>query len=245
MSTNAIERPLQDPVRKKSVAAAKNMNSLLCVLQRRAMTDVLFQPQRCRFPMTILPITNTSAARMGSIRGMAKKKAGGSSTNGRESAGRRLGIKVWPNTFASTCCCSCSLNVERIGSSLGLFEANSVFTGITLIFKSLRVACCVGLCCKIIMSLYSYSLTISLVSDACRKSNVGILSAAGNILVRQRGQKFRAGENVGMGKDHTLFAKSDGMVHMTKLPTNKKRNVVHVVSSSHDNNSQPLLTLQV
>lgn len=32
---------------------------------------------------------------------MAKKKAGGSSTNGRESAGRRLGIKVWPNTFAS------------------------------------------------------------------------------------------------------------------------------------------------
>lgn len=41
-----------------------------------------------------------SHARLGSVRGMAKKKAGGSSTNGRESAGRRLGIKVWPNTFA-------------------------------------------------------------------------------------------------------------------------------------------------
>jgi Ribosomal L27 protein len=37
---------------------------------------------------------------LGGVRG-AKKKAGGSSTNGRESAGRRLGIKVWPNTFAS------------------------------------------------------------------------------------------------------------------------------------------------
>jgi Ribosomal L27 protein len=39
---------------------------------------------------------------LGGVRG-AKKKAGGSSTNGRESAGRRLGIKVWPNTFASEC----------------------------------------------------------------------------------------------------------------------------------------------
>ena len=35
---------------------------------------------------------------------------------------------------------------------------------------------------------------------------------AGNILVRQRGTKFHAGANVGMGKDHTLFAKSSGSV---------------------------------
>ncbi len=35
---------------------------------------------------------------------------------------------------------------------------------------------------------------------------------AGNILVRQRGTKFHAGENVGLGRDHTLFAKSDGRV---------------------------------
>ena len=48
--------------------------------------------------------------------------------------------------------------------------------------------------------------------------------------MRQRGQKFRAGENVGMGKDHTLFAKADGIVRMTKLATNKKRNVVHVIA---------------
>ena len=33
---------------------------------------------------------------------------------------------------------------------------------------------------------------------------------AGNIIVRQRGTKFHPGENVGMGKDHTLFALKDG-----------------------------------
>jgi len=83
---------------------------------------------------------------------MATKKAGGSSNNNRDSAGRRLGIKVWPN-------------------------------------------------------------------QPCK---------AGSILVRQRGQKFRAGQNVGMGRDHTLFAKTPGIVYYTKLPSNKKRNVVHV-----------------
>ena len=35
---------------------------------------------------------------------------------------------------------------------------------------------------------------------------------AGNIIVRQRGTKFHPGENVGCGKDHTLFAKSDGVI---------------------------------
>jgi len=35
---------------------------------------------------------------------------------------------------------------------------------------------------------------------------------AGNILIRQRGTKFRAGDNVGIGRDHTLFALSDGTV---------------------------------
>lgn len=35
---------------------------------------------------------------------------------------------------------------------------------------------------------------------------------AGNILVRQRGTHFHAGENVGVGHDHTLFAKADGSV---------------------------------
>lgn len=67
---------------------------------------------------------------------MAHKKAGGSSNNGRDSAGRRLGVK---------------------------------------------------------------------------KSG-GQAVIPGNIIIRQRGTKFYAGENVGMGKDHTLFAKADGRV---------------------------------
>ena len=67
---------------------------------------------------------------------MAHKKAGGSSRNGRDSAGRRLGLK-------------------RTG---------------------------------------------------------GEIVPAGNILVRQRGTKFHPGANVGMGRDHTLFAKVTGKV---------------------------------
>ena len=71
---------------------------------------------------------------------MAHKKAGGSSRNGRDSEGRRLGVKK-----------------------------------------------------------YGGEAVIS-----------------GNILVRQRGTKVYAGENVGMGKDHTLFALMDGVVKFTK-----------------------------
>ena len=40
---------------------------------------------------------------------------------------------------------------------------------------------------------------------------------AGNILVRQRGTRFHAGANVGMGRDHTLFALKDGSVQYDKL----------------------------
>ena len=40
----------------------------------------------------------------------------------------------------------------------------------------------------------------------------GQLISAGSIIVRQRGTKFHAGTNVGMGKDHTLFALVDGQV---------------------------------
>ncbi|AEY00847.1 50S ribosomal protein L27 [Oceanimonas pelagia] len=46
---------------------------------------------------------------------------------------------------------------------------------------------------------------------------------AGNIIVRQRGTKFHAGDNVGLGKDHTLFAKADGKVKFeVKGPQNRK-----------------------
>lgn len=53
---------------------------------------------------------------------------------------------------------------------------------------------------------------------------------AGNILVRQRGTRFHAGTNVGIGTDHTLFAKTEGQVRFeTKGP--KNRTFVSVVAS--------------
>ena len=71
---------------------------------------------------------------------MAHKKAGGSSRNGRDSAGKRLGVKKYG----------------------------------------------------------------------------GQQVIAGNIIVRQRGTKFHPGENVGIGRDHTLFALTDGAVAFTR-----------------------------
>ena len=51
----------------------------------------------------------------------------------------------------------------------------------------------------------------------------GEVVLAGNILVRQRGTKFHAGNNVGMGRDHTLFAKANGnVVFETRGPLNRK-----------------------
>lgn len=46
---------------------------------------------------------------------------------------------------------------------------------------------------------------------------------AGNIIVRQRGTRVHAGSNVGIGKDHTLFATSNGTIQFeTKGPKNRK-----------------------
>ncbi|MBQ6083723.1 MAG: 50S ribosomal protein L27 [Bacteroidales bacterium] len=44
---------------------------------------------------------------------------------------------------------------------------------------------------------------------------------AGNIIVRQRGTKHNPGDNVGMGKDHTLFALTDGIVEFRKKRENR------------------------
>ena len=82
---------------------------------------------------------------------MAHKKAGGSSRNGRDSPGQRLGVKIYG----------------------------------------------------------------------------GQAIVAGNIIVRQRGTKFFAGENVGMGRDHTLFATADGTVQFRS--GYKRRTYVSVV----------------
>ena len=46
---------------------------------------------------------------------------------------------------------------------------------------------------------------------------------AGNIIIRQRGTRFHAGSNVGIGRDHTIFATADGEVQFTvKGPNNRK-----------------------
>lgn len=82
---------------------------------------------------------------------MATKKAGGSSRNGRDSAGRRLGVKKFGGEFV----------------------------------------------------------------------------APGNIIVRQRGTKFHPGSNVGLGKDHTIFALCDGRV---QFATKSGRRFVSVVA---------------
>jgi large subunit ribosomal protein L27 len=81
---------------------------------------------------------------------MAHKKAGGSSRNGRDSAGRRLGVKLY----------------------------------------------------------------------------AGETAKGGAILVRQRGTKVRAGENVGVGKDHTLFAKVSGTVKFREIAQQQYVSVV-------------------
>ena len=51
------------------------------------------------------------------------------------------------------------------------------------------------------------------------------LIPAGSIIVRQRGTKFHAGDNVGMGKDHTLFAKVDGYVEFTVKGVHNRKTV--------------------
>ncbi len=46
---------------------------------------------------------------------------------------------------------------------------------------------------------------------------------SGNILVRQKGTKFYPGENVGIGRDYTLFATADGFVKFEHITRDKKR----------------------
>jgi large subunit ribosomal protein L27 len=54
------------------------------------------------------------------------------------------------------------------------------------------------------------------------KKFAGEFVRAGNILVRQRGTRFYPGRNVGMGKDHTLFALVDGTVSFRYLSKERK-----------------------
>lgn len=54
--------------------------------------------------------------------------------------------------------------------------------------------------------------------------------SAGSIIVRQRGTKFHAGVNVGIGKDHTLFAKADGQIKF-EVKGAENRRFVSVVTA--------------
>ncbi|WP_028470389.1 50S ribosomal protein L27 [Neptunomonas japonica] len=56
----------------------------------------------------------------------------------------------------------------------------------------------------------------------------GQVVIAGNIIVRQRGTHFHAGTDVGIGKDHTLFAKTDGVVKF-EVKGAKNRKYVSIV----------------
>ena len=55
----------------------------------------------------------------------------------------------------------------------------------------------------------------------------GQVIKAGNIIVRQRGTKFKPGTNVGMGKDFTLFAKANGVLEFIK--NSKKGKVINIL----------------
>ena len=62
------------------------------------------------------------------------------------------------------------------------------------------------------------------------KAYGGEVVSAGSIIVRQRGTQFHAGDNVGMGKDHTLFAKITGkVVFAVKGPSKHKTVLVEAV----------------
>lgn len=61
------------------------------------------------------------------------------------------------------------------------------------------------------------------------KSADGQFVLAGNIIVRQRGTKIHPGNNVGRGKDDTLFAKADGLVKFERVGKDKKKVSVYPV----------------
>ena len=62
------------------------------------------------------------------------------------------------------------------------------------------------------------------------KVSGGAMARAGNIIIRQRGTKVHPGKNVGMGKDHTIFALVDGVVVFERK--DKKRKQVSVVPAA-------------
>jgi large subunit ribosomal protein L27 len=58
----------------------------------------------------------------------------------------------------------------------------------------------------------------------------GEVVISGNIIIRQRGTKFRPGTGVGIGRDHTIFAMTDGVVKFSTTKNDKK--IVNVVAQA-------------
>ncbi|OYV69270.1 MAG: hypothetical protein B7Z74_07935 [Deltaproteobacteria bacterium 21-66-5] len=67
-------------------------------------------------------------------------------------------------------------------------------------------------------------------SSPARPSNSRTCFSAGAIIIRQRGTAIHPGDNVGIGKDHTLFALIDGVVQFARMGKDRKR--VSVLSAS-------------
>lgn len=63
------------------------------------------------------------------------------------------------------------------------------------------------------------------------KKSGGQFCRAGNILIRQRGTKIHPGQNVGMGKDHTIFALIDGVVTFERKDKDRKKVSVYPTAS--------------
>ena len=63
----------------------------------------------------------------------------------------------------------------------------------------------------------------------------GQFAKAGNIIIRQRGTVHHVGENIGMGKDHTLFALIDGFVEFRKKKDNKSFVSIRAIETTEAN----------
>jgi large subunit ribosomal protein L27 len=72
------------------------------------------------------------------------------------------------------------------------------------------------------------------------KRGDGSIVRAGSILMRQRGTVVKAGRNVGIGRDHTLFALIDGQVRFEQATKERKRVSVYEISDIRTQNSDTL-----
>ncbi len=78
------------------------------------------------------------------------------------------------------------------------------------------------------------------------KRSDGQYVRCGTIVVRQRGTKFWVGNNVGIGKDHTIYAKVDGVVKFEQVSRDKKRISVYPLGGTRvsDAVAQPIPTIE-